>query len=181
MLARCLSVFAAALPAGCSLVLGDLPPTTEESAGSGGSGANGGSATGGGSGGAGQGGAGASSGAGGTQNNCDQDADGFRSDACEGDDDCNDANDEVRPTQMGYHSEPHNQSRSFDYNCDSMTEREGPVVACLGVVAPCPTVQGFLDDVACGAEGRWGTCAEGTTGLACVEEVLNDRQRRGCR
>jgi hypothetical protein len=181
MLRPCFSACTAALLAGCSVVLGDLPPTSEESSGSGGSDANGGSATGGGAGGTGQGGAGASSGTGGTPTNCDQDADGFRSDACEGGDDCNDVNDEVRPTQTGYRSEPHNQSRSFDYNCDRVTEKEGPVVVCLGVVAPCPTVQGFLDDVACGDEGRWGTCAEDTTGLACVEEVINDRQRRGCR
>ena len=180
MLARCFSACTAALLAGCSLVLGDLPPTTEESAGSGGGGANGGSATGGGPGGTGQGGAGASSGTGGTQPNCDQDADGFRSDACEGGDDCNDANDEVNPTQTAYRSEPHDQSRSFDYNCNSVTEKEGPVVECPPL-PPCPPEQGFLDDVACGAEGRWGTCAEDTTGLTCVEEVINDRQRRGCR
>jgi hypothetical protein len=175
-----------ALLAGCSLVLGDLPPTSGELAGSGGGGANGGSGTGGASGGTGQGGAGAtggaSSGTGGTQPNCDQDGDGFKSDVCEGGVDCNDANDDVNPDQIAYQTEPHNQDGSFDWNCDRVTEKDGPVVECPAVAPEaCPMEQGFLDDVACGFEARWGACTEDATGLGCAAEVITERLRRGCR
>lgn len=184
----------AALVGGCSLVLGDLPPTTSGQAGSGGGGASsggassGGASSGGASGGAsagnGQGGAGAapggSSGTGGRPSNCDEDGDGFDSKACERGEDCNDMDDTVKPMQSEYFPNPHGPDESFDYNCDDEIELEGPIVSCP-MLAPCPPEQGFLEDVACGASAPWGNCRLDSTGLSCVEAVIVEARPRGCR
>jgi hypothetical protein len=174
-----------ALLTGCSLVLGDLPPTTDEpdessGGGSSGAGAASGSMAQGGSGAGGQGGVGgSSSGSGGIPPGCDDDGDRVASDAenCGGED-CDDSNDDVYPEQTRYSSEPRSDG-GFDYNCDESVERE-PLVQCALVGGACPPDQGFLDDVACGQVGRWGTCMLVSPAL-CMAEVIVDEQMRGCR
>jgi hypothetical protein len=181
-----LGLFAAiALLTGCSLVLGDLPPTDERGAGgdgaTGGAGTTGGADSGGGSAGSAPGGGG-SAGSAGMPPSCDQDGDGVESEACGGRD-CNDADEAVNPGQEEFFPESHNERGSFDYNCDGDSEPEGPFVECGLVPTQCPMDgEGFLDpEVPCGEPGRWGTCQLVNMNLACAEDVRSVSRVMGCR
>jgi hypothetical protein len=91
------------------------------------------------------------------QGACCADADGDQVSSCAGD--CDDADPDVHPGQLGYFALPSKGTASFDYNCDKTAELELPSLeACARVGASC-VGHGWQSTVpACGLSETFITC-----------------------
>jgi hypothetical protein len=105
---------------------------------------------------------------------CDEDQDGYLSQACGGDD-CNDHDARVHPNAAdgGFVFDVPDGFPNGDWNCDGKVEEEWPLVAC-GLTS-CQA-QSFAVDTSCGATAQFVSC----TGLACAAVDAGSRTQ-GCR
>ncbi len=106
---------------------------------------------------------------------CDEDQDGYLSQACGGDD-CNDHDARVHPNAAdgGFVFDVPSGFPNGDWNCDGVVEKEWPFVAC-GLTS-CQA-QSFAVDTACGATAQFVSC---TGTLACAAVDAGSRTQ-GCR
>ncbi|WP_437500338.1 hypothetical protein [Sorangium sp. So ce1099] len=108
---------------------------------------------------------------------CDADDDGYRSEACEGGNDCNDDNPLVHPGQPSmFYGTPIATGAGFDYDCSGAEEKEFRAVNCSNILPLCSAASNvFQADVPCGSRTAFGSCT-----ATCQFNVLYPDYVRKC-
>jgi hypothetical protein len=86
--------------------------------------------------------------------------------------DCDDGDADAHPGQAAFFDQPSQGSKSFDYNCDKLAEKEHPsLVSCSPSGAGC-TGDGWVGGVpACGQTGSYATCFKQSGMSGCSQSL----------